>query len=103
MLFLFSPLFFFLGSVQMNNHRAMRDAIAAYDLLASAVLLALFSPAAFAFGVIPAGETQRSAGKPMFDKTGPQVGDQLPDLKLRAMKGEPARLGDVWHGGPGSW
>jgi ankyrin repeat protein len=38
--------------------------------------------------------------KPTFDKTGPQVGDQLPDLKLRTLKGEPQHLGDAWHGGP---
>jgi ankyrin repeat protein len=40
------------------------------------------------------------AAKPNFDKVGPQVGDQLPALNLRTMKGETQRLGDAWHGGP---
>jgi|GEM_PF-906289 len=35
-----------------------------------------------------------------FDKTGPQVGDQLPALTLRTIKGEPQRLDDAWRGGP---
>lgn len=40
------------------------------------------------------------AAKPNFDHVGPQVGDQLPDLKLRTLKGEPQRLADAWHAGP---
>jgi ankyrin repeat protein len=35
-----------------------------------------------------------------FDKKGPQPGDELPDLSLRTMKGEPQRLSDAWKGGP---
>jgi thiol-disulfide isomerase/thioredoxin len=41
-----------------------------------------------------------STAKPTFDKVGPQVGDQLPDLKLRTLKGEPQWLSNAWHGGP---
>ena len=35
-----------------------------------------------------------------FDQVGPQVGDELPDLRLRTMKGEVQRLSDAWNGGP---
>jgi cytohesin len=41
-----------------------------------------------------------AAPKLDFDKKGPQPGDQLPDLSLRTMKGEPQRLSDAWKGGP---
>jgi ankyrin repeat protein/thiol-disulfide isomerase/thioredoxin len=35
-----------------------------------------------------------------FDKTGPQVGEQVPDLRLHTLKGEEQRLSDAWNGGP---
>ncbi len=35
-----------------------------------------------------------------FEKTGPQVGEQVADLRLHTLKGEPQRLGDAWKGGP---
>lgn len=35
-----------------------------------------------------------------FDKTGPQVGEQVPDLRLHTISGEVQRLGDAWRGGP---
>ena len=38
--------------------------------------------------------------KPTFEKVGPQVGEQLPDLRLRNLKGEPQHLSDDWRGGP---
>lgn len=41
-----------------------------------------------------------AGSKPNFDKVGPQVGDQLPNLNLWTMEGEPQHLGDAWRGGP---
>ena len=35
-----------------------------------------------------------------FDTTGPQVGDQVPDLRLQTLKGEVQRLSDAWRSGP---
>ena len=40
------------------------------------------------------------SAKPNFDKVGPQVGEQLPNLRLTTVKGEPQQLGDAWRGGP---
>src|ERR1700722_16473392 len=48
--------------------------------------------------VAPAAKAE--GAKPNFDKVGPQVGDQLPNLNLRTMKGESQRLSDAWRGGP---
>src|SRR5262245_10197770 len=48
----------------------------------------------------PAARPKASAGKPNFDKVGPQVGDQLPALDLRTMNDEPQLLSDAWKGGP---
>jgi ankyrin repeat protein len=74
--------------------------------------LAIVASAAIAFGITstagvlgrdtlpPREENAAATAKPNFDKVGPQVGDQLPDLKLRTIKGEPQRLGDAWRGGP---
>ncbi|MDX1962404.1 MAG: ankyrin repeat domain-containing protein [Pirellulales bacterium] len=38
--------------------------------------------------------------KPTFDNVGPQVGEQLPDLRLTTLKGEVQQLGAAWHSGP---
>lgn len=78
----------------------MRRAMGAYlFLLASSAALGLSA----AEPVTPA-RLQHAAGASAasrnFDKVGPQVGDQLPDLKLRTIKGEPQRLADAWRGGP---
>jgi ankyrin repeat protein len=35
-----------------------------------------------------------------FEKTGPQVGEQVPDLRLHTLKEDEQRLSDAWHGGP---
>jgi ankyrin repeat protein len=35
-----------------------------------------------------------------FDHVGPQIGEQLPDLRLQSTKDEPQRLGNAWHSGP---
>lgn len=40
------------------------------------------------------------AAKPTFDKVGPQVGEQVPNLRLSNLQGEPQQLGDAWRGGP---
>ncbi len=48
----------------------------------------------------PAVKNPPTATKPDFDKVGPQVGEQLPELRLRTLKGEAQNLGDAWHGGP---
>ncbi len=40
------------------------------------------------------------AAKLKFDKVGPQVGEQLPALGLRTLKGEPQKLSDAWNSGP---
>jgi ankyrin repeat protein len=47
----------------------------------------------------PAASAAPSA-QTKFDKTGPQVGHQVPDLKLRTLKGEEQRLSAAWQGGP---
>lgn len=41
-----------------------------------------------------------AAAKPTFENVGPQVGEQLPDLQLRTIKGEVQRLGDAWRSAP---
>ncbi len=61
-------------------------------LMATACLLSAGEPAPEKSAAPP--------GKPTFEKTGPQPGDQLPDLNLRTLKGEPQHLGDAWRGGP---
>ena len=48
----------------------------------------------------PSPDAAAPAAKPMFDKVGPQLGEQLPELRLRTLKGKPQNLGDAWHGGP---
>lgn len=63
----------------------------------AALLAAL--PAAVTSAADPNPPATKTA-PPTFDKTGPQVGDQLPDLKLTTLKGEPVHLSDAWHGGP---
>ncbi len=40
------------------------------------------------------------AAKLNFDDVGPQVGEQLPALRLRNAKGDVQRLDDAWRGGP---
>ncbi len=76
-----------------------RLAIVATMLAGAAAVLAATAPALLP-AANPPPDTKNAPAKPTFDKTGPQVGDQLPDLKLRTLKGEPQHLGDAWHGGP---
>ncbi len=66
------------------------------------VLGAFATATGFAYGedTKPNGTAAPATTPPTFDKTGPQPGDQLPDLKLRTLKGEPVHLADAWHGGP---
>jgi ankyrin repeat protein len=47
-----------------------------------------------------ASNAPAAAAKPTFDKVGPQVGEQLPDLQLRTIKDEVQRLGDAWRSAP---
>ena len=39
----------------------------------------------------PRSSAPTQPASPQFDKVGPQVGDQLPDLALNTIKGEPQR------------
>jgi ankyrin repeat protein len=48
----------------------------------------------------PTPPGKQETAKATSDKVGPQVGDQIPALNLRNLKGEPQRLGDAWRGGP---
>ncbi|WP_425616849.1 ankyrin repeat domain-containing protein [Anatilimnocola sp. NA78] len=50
--------------------------------------------------VKPVQPTEQPPAKLDFEKTGPQVGEQVPDLSLHTMKGEVQRLSDAWRGGP---
>lgn len=47
-------------------------------------------------------KTQSTAAttKPTFDNVGPQVGEQLPNLRLQSTKGELQPLGAAWRSGP---
>ncbi len=69
-------------------------------IIASAIFLFALPAFLFAKDTAPAKDDKSAAAKPNFDHVGPQVGDQLPDLKLRTLKGEPQRLADAWHAGP---
>jgi ankyrin repeat protein len=44
----------------------------------------------------PSGVTS----KPTFEKVGPRVGDQLPNLRLKTLQGEEQRLYDAFNAGP---
>jgi len=82
----------------------MRRGILFVALLTISVASAIVSPLLGADGDRPTAKQVPAAttptAKPNFDNVGPQVGDQLPDLKLRTIKGEPQRLADAWRGGP---
>jgi ankyrin repeat protein len=54
----------------------------------------------FCAGHVFAQDTKPAAAPRNFDKTGPQVGEQVPDLRLHTMKGEEQRLSAAWSGGP---
>jgi ankyrin repeat protein len=84
--------------------RSQRRARALIAVSAVAAVLAVMPAASSRGGDAPQPPDSNSSTaapkKPTFDKVGPQVGDQLPDLKLRTLKGEAERLSDAWHGGP---
>jgi hypothetical protein len=82
----------------MIIHKALRPVVLGFVLF-TGVHLAVAQddgPKAPAKQAAPKSEAPRKD----FDKTGPQVGEQVPDLRLHTMGGEVQRLSDAWRGGP---
>ncbi len=89
---------------QKNNawvRRCKRAVLLACAVFASLVCV---TPKHSVFAAEPTKPSKKAAAaqatKLTFDKVGPQVGEQLPDLRLKTLKGDPQRLGDAWRSGP---
>lgn len=55
-------------------------------------LLLVLGTMLFCGARITAAQNANPEAKPDFEKTGPQVGDQVPNLRLHTLKGEEQRL-----------
>jgi ankyrin repeat protein len=84
----------------MTIHLRLRPWILGFVLLTGARIAVAQDAGPDAPAKTKQAAPKSDAPKKDFDKTGPQVGEQMPDLRLHTMKGEVQRLSDAWRGGP---